>query len=304
MVKILGWLHPFSVMLCAFIFCTPAFANTVDLRISGQDLQVGQVAQLQVVVIGQQPNGVPVVQFPQSGMNVQFTGQSSQVNSINGRTTRRIAYNFQLEALAEGSFQVGPATVNLGGTSIKTRTVRVSVSERVRMSSELLEAYAEWSTSKAWVGQVVLYRRGLKTRRPIHQDSWSPVPDEGMSFVDEVQPKYSEYRINDPDGDLFIKEEIHPKIAAQVGTFEYPPTVARVAVVVGQSGRGLFTRYQTELEVLTVPATSLDVRPLPPAPPNFSGLVGEFTVTGTLENTEATVGTSIPFRVTVEGKVH
>ena len=92
MVKILGWLHPFSVMLCAFIFCTPAFANTVDLRISGQDLQVGQVAQLQVVVIGQQPNGVPVVQFPQSGMNVQFTGQSSQVNSINGRTTRRIAY--------------------------------------------------------------------------------------------------------------------------------------------------------------------------------------------------------------------
>ena len=209
--------------------------------------------------------------------------------------------NFQLEALAEGSFQVGPATVNLE-TSIKTRTVRVSVSERVRMSSELLEAYAEWSTSKAWVGQVVLYRRGLKTRRPIHQDSWSPVPDEGMSFVDEVQPKYSEYRINDPDGDLFIKEEIHPKIAAQVGTFEYPPTVARVAVVVGQSGRGLFTIHQTELEVLTVPATSLDVRPLPPAPPNFSGLVGEFTVTGTLENTEATVGTSIPFRVTVEGE--
>jgi len=279
-----------------------AWGTSAELRVSGQQLQVGQVAQLQVVVTGQQPNGVPVVQFPQSGMNVQFTGQSSQVNSINGRTTRRFAYNFQLEALAQGSFQVGPATVQIGGSPVVTRAVRVRVKERVRMSSELLEAYAEWSVSDVWVGQVVMYRRGIRTRRPINQDAWSQIPDKGTQFVDEVQPKYSEYRINDPEGDIYMKEEIHPRIATTVGTFESPPSVARVAVVVGQTGRGLFQRYKTELEVLTVPETKLRVQALPTAPPGFSGLVGEFTVNGTLAKTEATVGTSIPWTVTVEGE--
>lgn len=302
MVGLFFWIRWMVVAICILVSSSAAWATSAELRVSGQELQVGQVAQLQVVVTGQQPNGVPVVQFPQSGLNVQFTGQSSQVNSINGRTTRRFAYNFQLEALAQGSFQVGPATVQIGGNPVVTKPVRIRVKERVRMSSELLEAFSEWSVSNAWVGQVVLYRRGVRTRRPINQDAWSQLPQEGTRFVDEVQPKYSEYRISDPDGDIYIKEEYHPRITTKAGTFESPPAVARVAVVVGQTGRGLFTRYQTELEVLTVPKTLLQVQALPPAPDGFSGLVGEFTVKGSLEKTEATVGTSIPWTVTVDGE--
>ena len=200
-----------------------SLAQDVELRISGRDLQVGQVAQVQVVMTNQRPDGVPQIQVPSSGLNVQFLGQSSQVNSINGRTTRVYAFNYRLEALASGRFQVGPATVRVAGQSKKSRTVTLNVTKRVRQADDLLEVYSEWEPAEAWVGQVVMFKRGLRSRRPIGQDNWSGLPENGVSLLSDAKPQYMEYTISDPDGDIAVKEERHPRLAISAGTHKTPP---------------------------------------------------------------------------------
>ena len=290
------------MILLGVLLTTPAWAGTVDLRISARDLQVGQVAQVQVILTNQRPDSEPRVLVPRSGLNIQFMGQSSQVNTINGRTTRLYAYNYRLEALAEGQFQVGPATVRVGGQTIQSRTVALKVSKRAQVSSDLLEAHGAWEPEEAWVGQIVMYKRSLRSRRRIGQDNWTEMPQDGVAFLNDGPPQYGEYRISDPDGDIAVKEESHPRIAKIPGSYESSPGIVRVEVVVGQVGQGVFARYKTQQEVLTIPKSKLTIKSLPPAPPGFSGLVGEFTVQSSLEMAKATVGASIPWVIEIEGQ--
>ena len=78
--------------------------------------------------------------------------------------------------------------------------------------------------------------------------------------------------------------------------------MARLELIVGRVGQGLFARYKTRNEVLTVPESSLVVKNLPPAPDGFSGLVGEFSVQSSVEKTAATVGASIPWIIEIDGR--
>lgn len=288
------------LMLCCL--CAPAMAANVELRVSGHKLQVGQVAELRVVVTEQRPNSVPQVLVPQSGLNLQYVGQGSQVNTYNGRTTRIYTFNYRIEALAEGTFQIGPAQVRLGNDTLKTRTVNLKVNPRVQMSGDMLEAFAHWDVEEAWVGQVILYQRGLRSRKKLRGDRWSDLPKEGVGFLNDGKPKYSEFMIADPEGDIYNKQETFPWIALVPGTYKAPPGILRVDVVVGREGRGFFVRHKTRKEVLSVEHKPLVIKELPPAPPGFSGLVGDFKVRSEISTSEATVGASIPWVLEVEGK--
>ena len=300
------WMHWLTTLLFV-LSATPAGAAQVELRLSGSELQVGQVTHLKVLVTDERPSNLPTVQITaakggsSSGIQVQFAGQGSQVRSMNGRTSRLFEFNYQLEALVEGQYSVGPAEVKVGGQTLNTRAVSLVVKPRVRLPDALLEGYAGFDTKEAWLGQILLYTRGYRSRRSVTRDAWSGMPEEGVRPTRSTRPVYTEYSLSDPDGKIGIKEEIHARIASRVGRFEIPAATARMEVVVGVQGRGFFSKYKTRNEVIMTQSQTLEVKALPPAPPNFTGLVGDFVFDSSIEDVESTVGASIPWVVTVTG---
>ena len=86
------------------------------------------------------------------------------------------------------------------------------------------------------------------------------------------------------------------------GTLEIPAAMARARIADALGGRrSPFAGVPTKLRVLPVPPSQLVVKDLPPPPPNFSGLVGDFTFRSDVDRREAAVGVSINQFVEVRG---
>jgi hypothetical protein len=66
-------------------------------------------------------------------------------------------------------------------------------------------------------------------------------------------------------------------------------------------GSSPFGLPQARVKHVPTQTAPLTVRPLPPAPPGFSGLVGDFTLTAQLGKTTVGVGESVPLTVEIVG---
>jgi len=298
----LRWLGPLLLVLGAAVLSVPALAQA-ELVVISRDLEQGEIGGVRVRVRGDRPTAPPRITVdPPGGLNITFQGQGQQVNIVNGRVSRAYEYTYGVEALKQGTYTIGPAEVEIGTRKILTGTGTIRVEPRLAGESEDLQARAGFDVDEAYVGQVVLYRRSLRSETRILRDAWTDPPLDGLVPPRDGEPTYSEYPVQDGTDVTFIKEEYHPKIVTEPGVREVPSAVARVTIAAETGGRrSPFARGPTKLRVLPVPASELVVKELPPPPPGFSGLVGEFELASRVDRTQAAVGASINQTVVIRG---
>ncbi|MYI06044.1 MAG: protein BatD [Gemmatimonadetes bacterium] len=112
----------------------PAAAHAQDIGVraflGANQVGVGRQFVLNVEVTGtQQVDGQPELPVMDDFADYLGSGSSSSFQMVNGRTTVSVTYQYRFLALAEGTFEIGPVSVSVGGVSRQTEPVSLVVSD-------------------------------------------------------------------------------------------------------------------------------------------------------------------------------
>lgn len=290
-----------AVVVCAL--AGVAEAAQVSLQADTLQLTVGQAGFVSVTVADGVPDGVPVIREP-AGLRVQFSHQGQTTQAVNMRVTRYVRYVYRVTALEPGSWDLGPVEVSFASGPMTTNPLSFQVSPRTAADAAMWHAEAGFDSQEVWVGQVVLYRYATRLRARALRSQWTLPTFDGLLLVRESDAPRREYAVEDEAGRLIVEETVMPFLVTAGGKLDQPPAVVRMDVLVDRPSNRMSSMMglrQTEPQVIPTGPAKLTAKPLPPAPPGFSGLVGDFTFSQAVERDSLAVGQSGLWTVRAEG---
>jgi len=234
-------------------------------------------------------------------------GQSTQMSFVNGRMSSSVTYTYSLVPRSTGSFQIGSATVELGGElhSSSPITVRVLAASEQPAESRDLFLSAKVSTRSSFVGQQIVYTWRFYRRVQIGNARVDSMDFDGFTVEDLGEVREFNTTVN---GVQYLVSEIRRALFPQeVGKLVIPPSKLSCEVLVRSPRRrrslidDVFGAASRQTKVLRTKPIEIEVRTLPPVPPGFSGLVGDFELEAGLSKQELQVGESVTLRLTVKG---
>lgn len=261
------------------------------------------------------------------------TGQSTSIQTINGRTTTEVtfSYTYILKSKKEGTFEIRPASIEVNGKVFESNSLKIQVvqaqsqpaqpqggsgdsgdsgSPSTDLGKDNLFVRVEMSKSNVYRGEQIIATVKLYLN-----------PNIPISGFDEVNlPTYEGFFTQDieiPQQINFTREVYNGKIY-QVGvlkkTILFPQQNGRItvnpfsmSVLVQQRVRprsffdDFFSGYRTAKATVTSDAVSVNVRDLPPAPASFLGGVGNFNITSEISSTDVTTNDAVTLTVRITG---
>jgi hypothetical protein len=106
----------------------PLLADDISVTagISRQEVNSGDMAELQIKVSGAQQADVPQ-QIAVEGLNIRLTGQSTQVQMVNFKVSSSVVYSYIVMPLRTGKFMIPSVTVTADGRQFRTQSLTFSV---------------------------------------------------------------------------------------------------------------------------------------------------------------------------------
>ena len=277
-------------------------AVTAGARVAPQSVAVGEPADLAVVVQGTQQAGAPAVPAV-DGLRVDYVGPETQVAIVNGQVTASVTHHFTLVPQREGTFTVGPITVEAEGRALSAGVVTL------RAVSGTAGAPAP-DTGLAVVLSAPRTTVYLNERLPVSvllrvggvqvtDVNYPRILGDGFALEPFAEPAQRQ------DQDVTVVDFRTAVTPARAGSLTLGPAVLALAVLRQRQQRRTFfggsVRQQIELRS---DALALEVLPLPPEgrPPDFAGAVGRFAVTATAAPTELRVGDPVTLTMSVQGE--
>lgn len=270
-----------------------AFAARLTVDLEADRVEVGQSTRLVLQIVDGQPTSLPQVDAP-AGLTVKYLGQSERV--LRGtQGLRLLEHGWRVEAVVEGAWTLGPMVVQLADGPHELSPLTLEVVPAVPKDERpIAEAEAELLPESAWEGQVVVYRYSLRSRAPILRSRWTLPPMAGLLPPRDGDVPRSEHQLEGPDGVLFVDTTWLPLVATKSG--DLGQKMAVVDVELGSVGG-----HGPVRDVLPAGSARLVVAPLPEAPPGFSGVVGDVTVTSGLGDGPVAVGQGLAWTLWVRG---
>lgn len=290
----------------ALAAAVPAAAEPVQAVVSRTEVTVEDQIVLTVIVDGTTGTEPQLPDLPD--FDVQYAGQSSQMQIINGRTSNSVRFNYLLLPTRTGTFTIPPIAVTLEGQVHRTQPIRVRVLEASATPQEARQLFvtAEVSDREPYVGEQViftwkLYRRVVLAGANLSRGDFDGFLVENLGEIREYQTtvKGQRYAVHEMRLALFPQRE---------GSLTVPGTSVSCQVAVQDPRRrrsifdDFFSANRTETKVLRTQPIELSVRPLPAAPQGFSGLVGSFEVAAEISKRTLAVGESATLTLTVKGE--
>ena len=254
--------------------------------------------------------------------------RSTSIQIVNGRTSTSYVIRYRFQATQEGTFEIGPVTVTVGGQDLRTEPLTIEVSGAAAagaggrrgagtdggISPEDLFVTATLSEEQVYVNEPVVVDYRIFTRVDV-DDSVSIVRQPGTAgfWVEELAPPRRQEQIV-RDGVQYASAVIR-RIALfpnSAGPKRIDPLVIEAQVRVAQRrspfGRDPFGGFFGESLIRRVPvsvasnALDLDVLPAPPgAPASYTGFVGSLAVSAGVDRTEAETNDALTLRLDVSG---
>lgn len=278
-----------------------AWAGQVQWVAKVQDLMEGQSVTVQLSIHQGRSRKAPDLAFGR-GLDVQYMGSRQTIQSVNmGRLSQVHTYEYRVTAMEQGDWTIGPGVLVLtDGSQAKVDTLTIRVRERVDDPGGLeLEAQAGFDRLEAWVGEVVLYQYRAKARASMVDVNWRLPEFEGVRQPSIGSPMERDYVVEDPSGPIAVTEGWWPFVVTSPKTIEVGGALARFSL---HSGRvDLFGFSEKKIKQRATAPVQLKVNPLPPAPADYTGLVGEFEFASSLDREDASVGESVTWTIEVIG---
>jgi len=264
------------------------------------------------------------------------TSQSSSIQIINGKTTQTssFSYIFILRAKKEGNFTIRPASIKVDGKTYESNTLTIQVVKGQPQQAGSQQNNQQDNPQQDETPAANISKDNLFVRIAVDKTNVSKgeqiistvklyisqnVPLNGF---DEVKlPTYEGFWTKDievPTQVNFTREVFNGKIY-QVGvlkkTILFPQQTGAIRInpfeitcVVRQRVRqqqsffdDFFDNYRmVKAKVVSEPVT-INVKDLPNQPGNFSGAVGKFNITSSIDKTNVKSNEAVTLKITVNG---
>lgn len=264
---------------------------------------------------------------------------SSSIQIINGNTSHKssVTYTFVLLCDNAGTYTIQPASIQVGGKTVKSQAVKVKVlpigqggssnqgtgnsSARGRQSSRPVTTGTNVSTKDLFMTatasrthvfeqEAILLTYKIYTLVNLTQlDGKLPTLD-GFQIQEIPLPRNKEFQLETYNG-----RNYHTVVWSQYVLFPQKsgdlviPSITYEGVVV-QPNRNIdpidafFNGVSGMMELkkkITTPSLTIHVSPLPPKPDNFSGAVGQFTVSSSVNSADVKTNDAINLKIDVNG---
>lgn len=269
------------------------------------------------------------------------TSQSFSSSTINGKTTQETTYGYTyiLRAKQEGTFELRPASISVGGKIFESNAIKIQVvkaqskpvqpqagagssggnngaeqqqgkPQNVELGSDNLFVRVEMSKQNVFKGEQIIATVKLYVN-----------PNIPIAGFDEVNlPTYEGFYTQDveiPQQVNFTREVYDNKIY-QVGvlkkTILFPQQNGRLTVapfdmslLVQQQVKqrsffdDFFNSFRTVKATISSKAVTVNVREIPNAPASFMGGVGSFNITSDISSQDVTTNDAVTLKVTISG---
>jgi hypothetical protein len=293
-------------LLSAVLAATPAaLAQSAHWDPPAGSLPVGEVASLQLMFDDCSPDDVPTPPKV-DGLRMDYQGQSSNISIINGTFSRNVglAYSVLLSkqqevdipeftvATNKGKIKVPAAHYNAAGATVGSSGISIG---------EAAAATLAPAADSVWAGEVFDLRYRIDVAASYYPSwgrgtfEWDSAP---LVTEDWSQPEPFETHDASPRTGLTYHTRA---VAPLAGRIRLNPTSQLISLSVGVSGFGFFQQRQYQQFAVPDSAVTLEVRPLPPAPPEFSGAVGDFKISSKVVPVHVKTGEPVTWTVELSG---
>jgi BatD DUF11 like domain len=329
-----------SLLTALMALAHTAFADPpkVTAVLSNSEPPVGQMVQLDIKVSGAKSAIVPQ-EISVNGLEIHQTGTSQQFEMRNFDVNSSVTYSYSVLPLQAGTFRIPPQIIHVNGTTLRTPELTLTASNTPNRSAGTARsgqtiatqiASAELVVPKqtAYVGEMIPVEIRLRLDARAHPQLIEPPILTGQGFTAQKisEPQESVQQVG---GRTYQVATFKTAIsAARTGKFEIGPVQTKLRVSLPRQAapsrprpRSPFDLFdmddpfsdffgdafghfaqRTDITVKSEPAT-LEVKPLPPnAPPNFSGAVGNFTMTAEAKPDHVQVGDPITVTSSISGR--
>ena len=258
------------------------------------------------------------------------TGQSTRMQTINGRTTTEVtfSYTYILRAKETGTFEIRPATIEVGGDVFESNSLKIQVVKAKQQSTPQSQPQGEGEQQSVDLGGENLFVRVEMSKQNVFRGEQIIAtvklyvsPDIPVSGFDEVNlPTFEGFYTQDieiPQQINFSREVYNDRIY-QVGilkkTVLFPQQNGKITVepfsmslLVQQRVRqrsffdDFFSGVRTVKTTVTSDPVSVNVKDLPPEPANYYGGVGNFNISSEINNENITTNDAVTLKVTISG---
>ncbi len=261
------------------------------------------------------------------------TGQSISMVTINGKTTQEVSfsYTYVLRAKQEGTFELRPASIEVGGKIFESNPMKIQVVKQQSKPAQPqggIDADPGQAPQNVDLGSDNLFIRVELSKQSVYKGEQLIAtvklyvnPNIPVAGFDEVTlPTYEGFYTQDieiPQQVNFTREVYDNKIY-QVGvlkkTILFPQQTGRISIapvnmtlLVQQQVKqrsffdDFFNSFRTVKATASSKSVSVNVRDLPTPPAGFSGGVGNFSISSEISSTAVTTNDAVTLRLTING---
>lgn len=295
------------VLLCG-LGASAVYAEGAKAVVDTNRLRLGESLTLRVIADFKQAR----VEMPEvEGFRISSRGTNSRMQMINGQTTREVESLYLLMPVRAGAFTIPAIPVTGGKSVVYTQPVAIQVDERSAPSStdQPWNVSADVSNSTPYVGEQVVWTFRFQTAARFQNARLGKPAFDGFSSEELGEGRAFEQVIN---GRRYAIHEVNQLLIPQKpGTIAIQPASLSVGIVTGRSRRSADPffddvfggRNVVEQKLLTTEDFTVNVRPLPPyaGAGSFSGLVGQYSLSASLEKETVKAGDPVTLTLTIEG---
>lgn len=294
------------VAILVVIAAAPARAAvTLSARLEPSRVAVGEAADLAVTVNGAQNAPAPTL-TPPAGLSIRYVGPETQVSIVNGQMTASITHHYTVVAQREGTFAVGPITLDYEGTTLGAGSPRLTVTASptgAPTGGEQLRLVLEAPKTTVYLHERVPLGLALWVGNTRVSDLQYPVIG-GDGFALDPFGEPAQRQVRTADGAFQLVDFSTTLVPLRAGTLTVGPATMNLAQVSQRPRRGFFLGGSSRqpIELRSEPLT-LEVLPLPDAgrPPDFGGAVGRFSLDVKAAPRDLVAGDPVTLTITVRG---
>ena len=254
--------------------------------------------------------------------------QSTNMQFINGQMSGSISFTYYLYARQAGKHTIGAATIEYKGAELKSQPLQIEVvqgkpqpqtakePDNAQTIGDNLYIRAILDRQRVRQGEPVTVTYKLYTRLQVSGYDIAKAPVYQGFWAEEVEQPKQPVVTNEPvDGKQFRVATIRKTalFPTQSGKLSISPLEVRCAFQLPSRKKSndpfdsffndpFFSRMQTVEQDLKSNALSVTVDPLPGNPPSgFTGAVGRFTFSASVDKKEVKTGDPITLKLTVSG---
>jgi tetratricopeptide (TPR) repeat protein len=295
----------FIALLTCLIAGTTLRAQSVRWDPPSGQLGFNQVSELSLVFEECEPDGAP--QLPQvDGLVFGRPSQSTQTSMVNFNVSRKFTLSYPVRPSKRAPIAIPAFSVQTDKGTLRVAAANYTVGDASVGNSglsidDISSATLTVPKTTFWAGEVfpVTYTLSVIKRyfhSPATLVEWQPSP---LIAEEWSKPEPTETMLR---GERRIVATQSTRAYAKTpGALSLKPAQQLVNLVVGTSGFGLFSTPAVEQRVLATQPLELTIRPLPAAPADFSGAVGQFALVSKVIPTTPAVGEPVTWTLELTG---